>query len=210
MAFSSPSTPAKPNADNIMATLRMLRDDELLQYAQLHKNDPYIFPLTFQESNSRKQVRAKQSAQAAPTTKVVDQNLQEMAAPAPQMAQGMPQQGMPQQGMPPQQLPEDVGIGQLPAPNMQRMATGGIVAFDEGGEVPPGDPGAQMVGLHHPHPHTHSSMSHHSPQHQPAPPEPAPAPQPLLVPWVSPWGRGNAERARIERGWQSHLPWPGV
>jgi hypothetical protein len=154
MAFSSPSTPAKPNAGNIMATLRMMPDNELLQYAQMHKNDPYIFPLTFQESNARKQMRAEQSAQAAPTTKIVDKNLQEMAAPAPQMAQGMPQQGMPQQGMPqqgmlmngknggrpqdfePQQLPEDVGIGQLPAPNMQRMAEGGIVAFEEGGEVP--------------------------------------------------------------------------
>ena len=137
MAFSSPSTPAKPNADNIMATLRMMRDDELLQYAQMHKNDPYIFPLTFQESNSRKQVRAEQAAQGNPTTQVVDQNLQEMAAPAPQMAQGMPQQGMPPpQGMQPQPLPEDVGIAQLPAPNMQRMAAGGIVAFEEGGEVP--------------------------------------------------------------------------
>ena len=145
MAFSSPSTPAKPNADNIMATLRRMRDDELLQYAQLHKNDPYIFPLTFQESNSRKQMRAEQAAQDTPTTQVVDKNLQEMAAPAPQMAQGMPPQGMPPQGMPPQgmpqgmpphQLPEDSGIGQLPAPNMQRMATGGIVAFEEGGEVP--------------------------------------------------------------------------
>jgi hypothetical protein len=123
-----------------MATLRRMRDDELLQYAQLHKNDPYIFPLTFQESNSRKQMRAEQAAQDTPTTQVVDKNLQEMAAPAPQMAQSMPPQGMPQ-GMPPQQLPEDVGIGQLPAPNMQRMAAGGIVAFDEGGEVPGYDKG---------------------------------------------------------------------
>lgn len=126
MAFTSPSTPAKPNADNILATLRRMPDNELFQYAQMHKNDPYIFPLTFQESNSRKQMRAEQAAQDTPTTQVVDKNLQEMAAPAPQMAQGMP----------PQQLPEDVGIGQLPAPNMQRMAAGGIVAFDEGGEVP--------------------------------------------------------------------------
>jgi len=125
MAFTSPSTPAKPNADNIMETLRMMQDNELLQYAQMHKNDPYIFPLTFQESNERKKVRAAQAAQDTPTTQVVDQNLQEMAAPAPQMAQGMPQQ-----------LPEDSGIGQLPAPNMQGMAGGGIVAFEEGGEVP--------------------------------------------------------------------------
>lgn len=35
-------------------------------------------------------------------------------------------------------LPENTGIGQLPAPNMQTMsaANGGIIAFDDGGEVP--------------------------------------------------------------------------
>jgi hypothetical protein len=47
--------------------------------------------------------------------------------------QGMPPQGMPPQGMPqggpPQGLPEQAGIGQLPAPNMQNMAGGGIVSF---------------------------------------------------------------------------------
>jgi hypothetical protein len=32
-------------------------------------------------------------------------------------------------------MPEDVGIGALPAPNMQGMAGGGIVAFGDGGEV---------------------------------------------------------------------------
>jgi hypothetical protein len=37
-----------------------------------------------------------------------------------------------------QQLPEASGIGQLPAPNMASMgmAGGGIIAFDDGGEVP--------------------------------------------------------------------------
>jgi len=33
-------------------------------------------------------------------------------------------------------MPEDQGIAMLPAPNMQNMAGGGIVAFDDGGEVP--------------------------------------------------------------------------
>ena len=50
--------------------------------------------------------------------------------------QGMPPQGMPPQGMPPQatnQLPENQGIAQLPAPNIQNMAGGGIVAFADGG-----------------------------------------------------------------------------
>jgi len=37
-----------------------------------------------------------------------------------------------------QQLPEASGIGQIPAPNMESMgmASGGIIAFDDGGEVP--------------------------------------------------------------------------
>jgi hypothetical protein len=37
-----------------------------------------------------------------------------------------------------QQLPEASGIGQIPAPNMESMgmAGGGIIAFDDGGEVP--------------------------------------------------------------------------
>jgi len=35
-----------------------------------------------------------------------------------------------------QALPEDQGIATLPAQNMQNFAGGGIVAFDEGGEVP--------------------------------------------------------------------------
>jgi hypothetical protein len=37
-----------------------------------------------------------------------------------------------------QQMPEDIGIAQIPAPNMESMsmAGGGIIAFDDGGEVP--------------------------------------------------------------------------
>jgi hypothetical protein len=35
-----------------------------------------------------------------------------------------------------QPMPEDQGIATLPAPNIQNMAGGGIVAFDDGGQVP--------------------------------------------------------------------------
>jgi hypothetical protein len=71
--------------------------------------------MAFQESNTRKQMRAAaQNTQAPPAPKVVDQNLQEMAQP----------------------MPEDQGIATLPAPNMQNMAGGGIVAFAGGGDVP--------------------------------------------------------------------------
>ena len=107
------------NPQNVLSSLRMMSDQQLQQYAAMHKNDPFIFPLAFQESQTRKQMRAEaQQAQAAPQEKVADQALASMAA---------------------QPLPEDVGIAQLPANNLQGIATGaagGIVAFDEGGEVP--------------------------------------------------------------------------
>ena len=110
---------------NIMAQLRGMPDAQLAQYAAMHKNDPFIFPLAFQESQTRKQLRSAKEAQLAgvPQPKVVDQDLQQM----------MPQPAPVQQTA---QLPENIGIGQLPAQNLTRMADGGIVAFDEGGEVP--------------------------------------------------------------------------
>jgi hypothetical protein len=129
------------NVNQITAQMARMSDQALQQYAAMHKADPYTLSLALSESNRRKELRqAAQMGQQQPQPKVVDQEISQMG---PQMAppqQGMPPQGAPQ-GMPPQQLPEDVGIGQLPAPNMQRMAAGGIVAFDEGGEVPGYDKG---------------------------------------------------------------------
>jgi len=120
------------NVNQITAQLARMPDNMLQQYAAMHKADPYTLSLALSESNRRKEMRqAAQMGQQQPQPKVVDQEISQMG---PQMAP--PQQGMPPQGMPPQQLPEDSGIGQLPAPNMQRMAEGGIVAFEEGGEVP--------------------------------------------------------------------------
>ena len=104
---------------SISTNLRKMSDQQLAQYAKMHANDPYIFPLAFQESQDRKSMRAeamaKQSGQAQPP--VVQQDL----------AQMMPQQA-PQQvgGQQVAQLPEDQGIGALPAQNMQSLAGGGI------------------------------------------------------------------------------------
>lgn len=104
---------------SISTNLRKMSDQQLAQYAKMHANDPYIFPLAFQESQDRKSMRseamAKQSGQAQPP--VVQQDL----------AQMMPQQ-TPQQvgGQQVAQLPEDQGIGALPAQNMQSLAGGGI------------------------------------------------------------------------------------
>ena len=47
---------------NIMSNLRMMPDADLRRYAEMHKKDPYIFPLAFQESQDRQQMRAGQQA----------------------------------------------------------------------------------------------------------------------------------------------------
>lgn len=98
------------NVNQITAQLARMPDQALQQYAQMHKDDPYTLSLALAESNRRKQTRqgAQMGGQEQP--KVVDQELQSMAAP----------------------MPEDVGIGQLPAGDMN-FADGGIVAFSGGG-----------------------------------------------------------------------------
>ena len=99
------------NPQNVLSQLRMMSDQQLQQYAAMHKNDPFVFPLAFQESQTRKQMRDGAQMRQQPQAKVADQALAAM-------------------------VPEDVGIGALPADNMKGMCGGGIVAFDEGGEVP--------------------------------------------------------------------------
>jgi len=107
------------NVNQITSELAKMPDHALQQYAAMHKNDPYTVTLALSEANRRKQMRmGAQGAGAMPQPKVVDQDIAQMSAPQQQA------------------LPEDSGIGQLPAQNMQGMAGGGIVAFDEGGDVP--------------------------------------------------------------------------
>jgi hypothetical protein len=117
------------NVKTLTDTMSRMQLPQLQQYAALHKNDPYIVTLALSIANQKKQMMASKDGQAGmmPQPKVVDQELAQMAAPSPQQMAAAPQQQM---------LPEDQGIGQLPAQNMQGMAAGGIVAFDDGGEVP--------------------------------------------------------------------------
>ena len=117
MAYTQ-TTAAVPNADLITQTLAKLQPDSALQdYARMHKNDVYIVSLANAESNRRKAVRlAAQGQNAGPQPTVVDQRIAEMA-PAPMMSQ--------------QQLPENQGIAQIPTPNMQRMADGGIAGYED-------------------------------------------------------------------------------
>ena len=101
---------------DITSQLRMMDDRALQQYAAMHKSDPYVFPLAFQESQNRQRVRMSGQAQMGgqEMPKVNDAALMAMA---PQAA--------------PQQAPQAQGISNLPAPNMQRMADGGIAGYED-------------------------------------------------------------------------------
>ena len=119
----------------------------------MYKNDPYILPMIISEDTARKQMRSAQQAQAmgGEPPKVVDQaiaSIGQMMPPqgavpgGPGGPQGgpMPQgPGGPQGGpMPPQGPgpgPQGAGIAALQAPNMQRMADGGIAGYPDEDEV---------------------------------------------------------------------------
>ena len=109
------------NVQNLTNTLSRMELPDLQKYAAMHKNDPYVVSLALSIANQKKQMMVGKAGQAGmqPQPNVVDQQIAGMASP--------PQQQM---------LPEDTGIGQLPAQNMQNMAEGGIVAFEDGGSVP--------------------------------------------------------------------------
>ena len=109
---------------NISDNLAMMPDPALQQFAQMHKQDPYMVSLALSESNRRKKLRTAKQGQAGamPQPKVVDAAIQGMQpAPAP-VAQT--------------RLPENQGIAQIPAPNMQAMADGGIAGYGDGDDVP--------------------------------------------------------------------------
>lgn len=100
---------------DITSQLRMMDDRALQQYAAMHKNDPYVFPLAFQESQNRQKLRMSSQAQMAgqEQPKVADAALMAMT---------------------PEALPEEQGIGRLAAPNMERMADGGIAGYEDGAQ----------------------------------------------------------------------------
>jgi len=117
---------ALPNAEKLTSQMAMLPDAALKQMAMMHKNDPYVLPLIISEDGRRKQMRQAAQAQMAgmPQPKVTDAALAQMGA-----------------------LPEEQGIGMLPAPNMQRMADGGIAGYGDGDDVPKRN-GMAMGGMY--------------------------------------------------------------
>jgi len=98
-----------PNVNQLTSQFARMSDQQLQQYATMHKSDPYVISLALSESNRRKETRNSQQGQMGQQQqpRVVDQAIAGMS----------------------QGLPENSGIGMLPAPNMQGMASGGITGF---------------------------------------------------------------------------------
>ena len=118
---------------DISATLRFMDPQTLRQYGEMHKENPYIFPLVFQESQNRQRLNMNQQMQMAgqQQPKVNEQALAQMAPP---QAQPMPQ-GRGQ------------GIADLDAPNMQFAADGGILGYpDDANFAERSEPVVMMAG----------------------------------------------------------------
>ena len=117
---------------NISASLRMMDDRVLQQYAAMHKNDPYIFPLAFQESQNRQALNASKAAQMGgrEMPKVNDAALMAMTPQTVTTGSGGALQT--EYGGPVRTgASEAQGISRLAAPNIERMADGGIAGYDD-------------------------------------------------------------------------------
>jgi hypothetical protein len=120
---------AMMNIDSVTAHLSKMSPQQLQQFASMHMDDPIMLAAAKFVSNQQTKMQQSQQPQQGMPPKVNEQTVQSMA-PQQQMPQQAPQQQMPPQA---QGLPEESGIAQLPAQNMQGMAEGGIVAFAGGG-----------------------------------------------------------------------------
>ena len=149
---------------NISDNLAMMADPALQQFAQMHKQDPYMVSLALSESNRRKKMRtaAQGQAGAMQQPRVVDAAIQGMRpapapAPAPMMAQ--------------QQLPENQGIAQIPTPNMRTLADGGIAGYEDDQEgMATGGMGGMFNFAQQSEPVVRMSGGGHIPQYQGMPP----------------------------------------
>ena len=95
----------------LQAHLSKLSPQQLKQFAAANYNDPISLAMAMQADTNRKKITAQGQAIAAGQEK------------PPVAAQAIQSIGT--------ELPENTGIAQLPAPNMQQMADGGIAGFDE-------------------------------------------------------------------------------
>jgi hypothetical protein len=96
--------------NQLQAKLNRLSPQQLKQFAATNYDDPISLALAMQVDSERKKMTAQGQAMAAGQQK------------PPVAAQAIQSIGT--------ELPENTGIAQLPAPNIQSMADGGIAGYD--------------------------------------------------------------------------------
>jgi hypothetical protein len=159
MSILSAIKEARHESNNLedLAKLPQTLIMSMVQNGQIEKD--MLMPILGKKAeiadNTAKMNAAKAlAAQGGAQPTVMDQYMSKIAQaenPAPPMPEQQMQQPMPQQ-MPQQQMaqqpmpqgPEDVGIASQATQPMQ-MAGGGIVAFDDGGDVDPDDDYQDML-----------------------------------------------------------------
>jgi len=132
---SSSGITAPMNINAVIAHLVEMTPPQRKEFAQLHMDDPMMLSAAkFVDNQISKQAQAMAAQQTGAAPPPVNQQVVAQMSPHPPAPQAapMPQAGPQGQAQP---MPENSGIGQLPAPNMKGMADGGIVGYDEGGEV---------------------------------------------------------------------------
>jgi hypothetical protein len=101
---------SRERIDALTATLAGMQPQERQAYAAQHKNDPAVISVALNVNNiisAAERSKAMQAGMGAKPT-IVDQEIAKMAS-----------------------LPEEQGIAQLPTPNIQSMAEGGIAGYDD-------------------------------------------------------------------------------
>lgn len=126
--------------DALTQTLSTMDPRARQQYAAQHKDDPAVVAVALNVNNILRAAENSKAMQAGgqQQPKVVDQEIAGMAPPPQRMAP--PPQHM-------ARLPEQQGIAQLQAPNLEGMADGGIAGYADGGNnmAAGGGPASQLV-----------------------------------------------------------------
>jgi hypothetical protein len=111
--------------DALRSQMRKWTPQQLQAFAMQHQNDAIALSLVSQEQSEREKARASQQAMGQPQQQQQPVNQQVISKLA--------------------QLPEEVGIGQLPAQNLEEgMADGGIVGYNGSDESLVGTPPAYL------------------------------------------------------------------
>ena len=134
---SSSGITAPMNINAVIAHLVEMTPPQRKQFAQMHMDDPMMLSAAkFVDNQISKQAAAMSAQRMGAAPPPVNQQVVAQMSPQPPAPQAAP---MPQAASQPQgqaqPLPENTGIAQLPAQNMQGMADGGIVGYADRGAV---------------------------------------------------------------------------